>query len=479
MNSKTRIIACFLCVVLLVSLFAGCTSGEDISDGEALADAVSTAVSTANSVEAEIVFEMQARIGATGNSDSHTASIGSNITVNSTFAPAMYHAEYFSRIIVDGLTTSEDQEFYVVADEGTMCDYVRFEYDSGEDIWTRQTLTREEVAALPVKTAVIGDWDVFFKKMTLDTESIEYNGKLTNMYSGSVDSSILQELIGDKVFGSFLHSVEQLIEDEIQCTVYIEQETYLPVALFIEFNEAFIVSDMVFDSASVSVEYSDWGQISEIDVPKKVSIGALDTEASFYASYFAWNLFLPYINGESSSSSGPIGDALSFTSAWNTFQIRIDNGLTTLPIPYSNLQNIGYSIEDTYDNIIIEPNKYIESVPVYKGRDRIFCAFYNDDTVAQPITNCKIGCIDIFAADQVENGIRIYLPGEICLGVTDEFLFSAYDDPTESISAFSSDTHIWRIPDVENQSFMAEVSPVTKQVIRLQLRYIPVTGGVQ
>lgn len=482
MKRNVRTVICIILTAMLSTILSGCLSlgGGGADDASVLAENVTYAVEAANSVEASVSFEIQARIGDAGTSDGHTASIASDITVNSTFNPPAYHAEYFSRILVDGKTTREDNEFYVVPSDSNKNDYIRYEYDVSDDTWESSVLTHAEVAAIPVKTGLVQDWNSFFKNMYSDTEGVAVNDRVTDMYSGMVDSSIIQQLVGERVFGSFLHSVEQMINDELYCVIYIEQETYLPVQIFIDFTEEFIVSDMDFDSASITVDYSHWGSVGDISVPKKVEIVATNEDAEFYATYYAWNLFLPYLNGEVTGDTSTGGnEGLSFAAAWNTFQIRIDNALTTLPIAYKDLNNMGYVIDDVYATNIIEPNMYIENIPVYKGRDLIYCTFFNDTTEPLPIANCKIGCFDISASDQTENGIRVYLPGEVTLGISKDSLIAAYDEPTEIVSTFSVDTYIWRNGEAENQIFLAEISPVSNNVIRLQLQFIPVTGGKQ
>ena len=481
MKVTSRILALLLVFAMVASTFSGCgllNDDEDIDEIAVLAESVETAIAEACSVEASIFLEIQAHIGTTGTTGSHTAAVESDITVTSTFAPYAYHSESFSRILVDSTSTREDTESYVVPSSNSI-DYLQYDYNVEQDAWTQQTLSRSEAEALSLKTCLMHNWEDFFRSARLEYEGTDCNGKVTDMYTGVVDSSILQEVINDGIFGSFLYSVEQLLNDELDCTLYIEQETNLPVQMTISFDEAFTVTDMTFDNAMITVDYSDWGKTTEISVPKKVTVVASDPEAEFYASYFAWNLFLPYLQSASGNQGNNQGGNQAFTSSWETFQIRIDNGMTTLPIHFADLDNLGYTIDTSYENIIIEPNMYVEDIPVYKNRDLVYCVFYNDGTEATPITSCKIGQIDIASSDQQENGISVFLPGNVCLGSTLEFVNSAYGTADEISKSFSADTHIWRIEGAENQSLMLEIHPQTFQVIRIQLTYIPVTGGKQ
>jgi len=478
MKKKTRLWALGLVVAVLTSLFTGCgllEEDEEVDPVTTMIESVENAIAGAGSVETSIFLELQAHIGSAGTTTSHSASVQTDMTVRATFAPYAFHTETFSRILVDNTSTREDTETYVVPlDNG----YFEFSYNVETDEWTQQKLTQAEALALPLKTCLLQDWDAFFRVANLDGEGVDCNHKITNMYTAEMSASVLQEVFPDGIFGSFLYSMEQLLEDKVHCSVYIDQTTFLPVQMVLDFQEAFTVSDMNFDNAIITVDYDEWGGVGEISVPKKVSVVASDPTAEFYASYFAWNLFLPYLQGNTDNNDNPGGD-VGFISTWENFQIRIDGRVTALPIPYADLTNLGYIIDDYYNTIIIEPNKYVSDVPVRKGGDVVYCTFYNDQTYAQPITACKIGCFDIKKADQAQNGIVVYLPGNICLGVTKEFLVSTYGTPHELISNFACDTLIWRIQDTENQWFMAEISPTTGQVIRLQLVYIPVTGGQQ
>ncbi|MBQ5756318.1 MAG: hypothetical protein IIV88_03565, partial [Erysipelotrichaceae bacterium] len=159
-------------------------------------------------------------------------------------------------------------------------------------------------------------------------------------------------------------------------------------------------------------------------------------------------------------------------SSWDTFQVRIDQGMTKLPLLYEDLNKLGYSIDSSASSTILEPNSYVENIPVVKGSDKLLCAFYNPETTPQPIINCSIGSIDVIASNIVQNSISVFLPGEVTLGITREALESAYGKPDESSSGFSADTYIYH-GETENQQFMAEISPVTNLVIRLQLKNIP------
>ena len=470
MKRKAFLFSCLLIVCLMVSMLSGCS---DSSSGDEVANSINEAISQVNSVETSILINLQARIGSTGSSDSHSASLGSDITITSNFDTNAYHAEYYSRINVDGVNSKEDREYYVIKEDN---DYIRYECD-GNDEWTKSTISVADSAALYLKSGVPSDWTALLQNCTLENSDVEVEDRITDEYWGTVNASIIQELIGDNIFNSFMYSVEQILDDEIPCIIYVESETSLPVQIILEFDDYFMADDMVFDVAQIVVTYSGWDEVGEVSVPKKISIVAVDEIADYYSSFFAWQLFLPYVNGNSNGSNGNPG-GLNFASSWNTYQIRIDDQLTTIPFTYKDLNNLGYTIDSSYNSTLIEPNKYIDNVPIYKGDDLIYCTLYNAETKALPITSCNIGCVDISASDQKDNGIQVYLPGEVRLGITEEALKSAYGEPNEIEHAFACDSYTWTTEN-HNQSFMAEISPTTKQVIRLQLKNIPVTGGKQ
>lgn len=453
-------------------LLTGCIG--DTSTEEEASVAILNATDTATSVETTISLIMDARIGSAGSVDGHSASITSDITIESTKNPDAYHAEIFSRLLVDGATTRENLEYYVVAEDGDM---VQYEYEESKEEWARTTLTRADAMSIPSRTGVLTDWSALLNSAERVNEIDADDDDETPAdleYSGKTDASILQELFGNNIFGSFMYSTERLLQDDIPFVLTVDGETYLPQQLVLNFKDSFIVSDMTFDTAEVIVNYKDWNDVDEIAVPKKVSIVASDPDADFYNTFFAWNLFLPYIHGQTETGGGAGNQGLSFISSWDTFQVRIDQGMTQLPLLYEDLNKLGYSIDSSASSTILEPNSYVDNIPVSKGSDKILCSFYNAETTPQPIISCGIGSIDVLASNIVQNSISVYLPGEVTLGITREALESAYGKPDETISGFSADTYIYN-GENENQQFLAEISPVTNQVIRLKLKCIPLT----
>ncbi len=478
MNHHKNRFCSFSLLLLCFLVLPGCITGTENTVPTDIKTAILQTMTDVNSVETTITLEMQAHIGSQGMTNAHNASIGSDLTLEMTADPLAVHAQCYSRILVDGVTSRDDKEYYIVEEDKEAMG--KYSYIEETDEWEHTTLSKSEALAVPGQTGLIYDWNSFLSYFTDDnyTESVE--GKTCYRLSGNPPASILQEFFFEgNVFGSFMYSTEMLLSDHIPCTLYVDSVTYRPVQIHFSFYNHFIVSDMIFDTAEVIVTYRQWNELPAIEIPKKVEIVATDPDIEFYNTYYAWNLFLPYVTaGEKVDNSQISNPGLSFTADWSTYQVRIDGGMTQLPILPTDLQKLGYVLDATYGSTIIEANRYMENIPMRKGTDTLYCTFYNPDTIAQPISSCSIGAIDLSYANNANNSIQLYLPGEVSLGITREALISAYGDPDMLVTAFASDTYTWN-GETENQSFLAEVSTVNNQVIRLCLRSLPVTGGVQ
>lgn len=479
MKHSAKHLSTFLFLLLCFLSLSGCVvdmSGDTQVD---LKTSVLQTMAEVSSVETNITLEMQAHIGSTGTSGAHNASIGSDITIEMTASPNLaVHNQSYSRILVDGVTSRDDREYYIVMQENE--EMGKYSYIEETDTWEHTTLTKAEAMAVPSQTGLIYDWNAFLTYLNNDNYTETAEGIMCYRLSGEVPASILQEFFFDNnVFGSFMYSTQMLLTDLIPCTLYVDSTTYLPVQIILSFPSHFIVSDMTFDTAEVIVTYRQWNAIPSIEVPKKVEIVATDPDVEFYNTYFAWNLFLPYVTStDDSNTSQNENPGLIFASDWSTFQVRVDGRMTQLPLLPSDLEKLGYMLDSGYGSTIVEPNQYLENIPLRKGTDTLYCTFYNPDTSAQPISSCSIGALDLSYANNANNSIQIYLPGEVSLGITKEALVSAYGDPDLLVTAFASDTYTWD-GDTENKSFSAEISTVNNQVVRIFLKNIPVTGGQQ
>lgn len=460
----------------LVVFPTGCGS-FDATDGSQTVDAMITVMDQVQSVETSITLDIQGRFssGVSIDSEPHTAAVTSTATVESSFSPMACHGQYYSSIQVDGAVTREERECYIVPDGS---DHIRYDYVAATGDWTQSKVLRPDALSIPRKTGLIYDWKDFMSGLNYQEKISAGNEKEFVIYGGEVSKSVLQEILGDNVFGSFIYNMEWLLDDKLPCTLYIDASTALPDHFVLDFSESFLSSDMTFTLAELTVNYGEWNSLKAIAAPKRVTVVSSDPDAEFYANYYAWNLFLPYIGGQI-DGSGTAGNAgQSFTASWDTFQVRIDGGMTSVPLSYEDLEKVGYTAEEKNAGLIVEPNKYKEDVVLVKGSDKLTVWVYNDDTVAQPVTKCKICCLDYIASQIPNNGIRIYFPGEVTLGISKEALLSAYGDPNDEQSSFSCDTYIWN-GESESQSLLAEISPITGQVIRLRVCNNPITGGDQ
>lgn len=465
---KRKFFLCLSCFFIL-TLLTGCDSS--LSTDKMLSEAIRL-VNESTSVETSILVDLTARVVSGSSSEEHKASLVSDIAISSTRQPMAYHAELFSRITVDDVASKEDQEIYVVPEDDS---YLKYEYIVDTEEWEMYEMPINEILALSTKTGIDFDWDKIFTDMYLSTDSIEAYKTDCTMYYGEIDANILQYFFGNEIFSSFMYSLEMLVTDTIPVELYISNETNYPVQLIFNLENSFIVSDMSFDSAVITVTYDNWNNVSQISVPKKVAIVAIEPIKNLYNSFFAWNLFLPYVNGISSSGSSGSSSSGTFKAQWNTYQFRLDNYLSALPITYEDISKLGYQIDDSKTDIIIDPNKCVEEIAIYKGTDKIICTLYNDSTSAQPITACKIGAVDLSSTNNKNDSITLFLPGEVRLGVSRNTLYDAYGEPDAVSNGFASDLCTWKGKD-ENHDLIVEISPATQKVIRIHLKNIPVSG---
>lgn len=474
MKYKQKILGLFLIIALCLPVFTGCIQ-EGANKEEPIVDtktAVLEHMAAVQSVETNVTLDIKAHIGMQGAADSHVASLGSDITIQMTADPLALHTESFSRITVDGAHTRDDREYYIVENGEEM---QRYDYVS-DDEWKLSTLTKAEALAVPCQTGLIYDWNSFLTHVNDDNITEVINDKPCFRLSGNVPATLLQEFFGDNVFGSFMRSTEMLLTDLIPCVLYVDCETYYPEQVNLTFTNSFIVSDMVFDNAAITVNYSKWNELAEIEVPKRVEVVAIDTDLEFYGSHSAWNLFLPYVKEEKTVDDNPPvhSSGLSVQADWSTFQIRIDGHMTRLPITYSEMEKLGYVVDAIYSTTVLDANTRLENVPLKKGMDVLYCTFYNTDMVSQSILNCHICAIDLSAGNNTMAGIEVYLPGEVTLGISREALISAYGVPDTLTSGFSYDTYVWN-GETTNESLLVEVGPVNNSVIRICLKTVPLT----
>ena len=464
---QKRMLFLCLCGILSIMLFTGCDSA--LSTGDVFNTAKKLA-SEATSVETSILVDLTARVISGSSSKEHKAALVSDIAISSTKNPMAYHAEMFSRITVDDVTSKEDQEIYVIAEDDT---YLKYEYIVDDDEWEMYEMPVDETLSLATKTGIGFEWDTVFKDIYISSDSIEAYKTDCTMCYGEVDANILQYFFGNEIFSSFMYSLEMLITDTIPVELYISNETGYPVQLVFDLTDNFIVSDMVFDSAIITVTYDNWNGISEISVPKKIAIVAIEPIKNLYNSFFAWNLFLPYVNGISSSGNSSGSSQGTFQSLWSTYQFRLDDYMSALPITYEDISKLGYLIDDSDMDIIIDPNNYINDITINKGSAKLICSFFNDSTSAQPISECKIGAINLTASNNSNNSITLFLPGEIKLGAKRDTVYAAYGVPDSITNGFASDLCIWEGED-DNHCLMIEINPTNQEIISIHLKNIPV-----
>lgn len=475
MKPRPRIISALCCAISALLLCSGCTANEV---EPASKEGLMSSLDSIHSVDTAILLELKCHSGRAGEVGSHTASLTSDISISATLDPIAYHNESFSSITVDGVNTRENKEFYVVPDDDN---YYAYAYDEDSDSWTVSTLSDEVVLGLPLRTGFITDWQSLMKNMDDTDKNTNDEGEVISIvYEGEVKADILQNLFGDGIFDSTMYSMEFLLTDEIPCTIVFDAKTGYPTQMELDITGCFIMDDMDVDLGYITVMYSNYNSTDEISVQKRVAISAQDPVQTFYSSCGIWNLFLPYQDASESVSIGNTGQ--SFESAWNTFQLRLDAGMTALPVKFSDLANIGYELERSDENKTVDANMTLSNVPVVKGNDVMYCTFYNPQTTAQPIALCSVVAIDLRSISCPDNSIKMYLPGEITMGTSREALLSAYGEPDVLEDGFSADTYIWYNTGsdgtpLNQQSFCVEISLLTDSIIRMYLQNIPISAN--
>lgn len=466
--------------LLISALCAGSMllSGCGGASASSLAESMQEALNEVTYVESAISLNMQG--STTGGDKEHTAGVLSEMKVHSSYNPGAVYSESISRITVDDVVTREYKELYIVPGEKEG-EYLEYSHKEGEEDWNKSTLSEAEILQIPIKSALLRDYTELLTSLEKSNDIVLLDERENYMFEGLAKPEILQDIFGINIYGSFMTNVEALLDDEeqIKCVFYVDKETSLPRRLELTFKDSFAVTDMAFDTATITVDYNKYNAEDGIELPNTVSFTALDADAKFYNNYHAWNLFLPYVNGEKMTEADNSGGVSTFKSDWNTFQIRLDDGVTTLPLKLEDLKKLNYQLDSSFSQTLVEPNQYLDNVKLKKGNDIMKVTVYNDTTAAKPVSDCKIGAVDLSIADAPSNGIKLYLPGEVTLNMDKKALIAAYGEPDVTSNSFAADKLTWQGDDKENQLFEAEINASNNKVIRLHLRNIPVSGGNQ
>lgn len=270
-------------VVVSLAIFATGCSTFDATDGEKTADAMLEVMNQVQSVETSIMLDIQGRFSNDSDTDNgpHTAAVNSTATIESSYSPLSCHSQFYSSILVDGAVSREEREFYIVPDGS---DYIRYDYVPTSSEWTQSKVLRSDALSVPRKTGLIYDWKDFMRGLNYQETTSSDNGKQYAVYTGQVNKSVFQELLGNNVFGSFIYSLEWLLDDTISCTFYIDLETALPDHFVLNFADSFLPSDMTFTIAELSVNYGEWNNLKAISAPKRVTVVSSNPDAEFYSN---------------------------------------------------------------------------------------------------------------------------------------------------------------------------------------------------
>lgn len=286
-----------LSLVCLSALFTGCSTVA-LADKATVIETLTTNTEAVQSVQTSISFYMEGEYydyneqGEAISTDlpPHRASVDSKIDIYSSFDPLAFRSESYSNITVDGFTTQEERYAYTVQSDSRYIDYECV----GKDEWEKTFVSRPTELSLPKRTGLICDWEDFMAHLEYVETIDNLDEPSMIVYSGRISSTILQEIFTNRIFDNFVSNVEWVLNESVPCTLHLSGETYLPLSFELNLTEEFVTNDVSFSEAKVTVSYSNWDQLGNITVPKKVSVLAEDHSAALYSSFSTRDLFIPY-----------------------------------------------------------------------------------------------------------------------------------------------------------------------------------------
>lgn len=292
-------VAVFLSLVCLLVLMTGCGSSVNLLDKAAVVETLTTNTEAVQSVQTSITFFMEGQYydynenGEAISTDlpPHRASIDSKIDIYSSFNPLAFRSESFSNITVDGATTQEVRYGYTVRSDSR---YIDYESINSEEEWSKTLVSRPSELSLPKRTGLICDWKDFMTNLEYVETIVNNDQPSIIVYSGRISSTILQEIFANRIFDDFVSNVEWVLNETVPCTLYLSDDTFLPQSFELDLTNEFVTHDVNFSEAKVTVSYSNWNQLGNITVPKKVSVLAEDHSAAVYSGFSARDLFIPY-----------------------------------------------------------------------------------------------------------------------------------------------------------------------------------------
>ncbi len=290
---------CFLLSFMFLILFASGCGSVDSEDKTAVTEMLISNVDVVESVQTSITLYMDGSYydynekGEAIGTDRapHHALVDSKIDIYASYKPLAFRSESFSNITIDGFTTNETRFGYTVSDKSK---YIDYESVNNEEKWSKTIVSRPMELSLPRRTGLKFDWEGFMSELEYVETEEKSEGPSVVIFRGRVSSAVLQEIFTNRIFDNFVSNVEWVLNETLPCTLYLSGDTYLPQSFELDLTNEFVTRDVTFTEAKVTVSYSNWDQLGNITVPKKVSVLAEDHNAAQYSSFSARDLFIPY-----------------------------------------------------------------------------------------------------------------------------------------------------------------------------------------
>lgn len=447
-----KIITQFLlasCVFLSVFLITGC-EGANINKytKSEFIETIPVKLSETSSIEAGIYLNIDGSL--VKDSTEKNISISSESTVKSLHGPVCIYADTYSKARTsEEAVLKEELESYIIEEDDW---YYKYSCKNGMEDWLKTRLSKKEVATIDYNKGVIIDWASFFEGLEQERNSVEFEeqeDKKFFVFKGTVNSDIFQELMPIDIFDGFMGQIEPLLSENIPCTFYVDEDSFLPYKIELDFRDNFISGDMIFDRALFVVEYS-YNEVDSINMPKKISVTAEDQAANFYSNFYAWDVFGAFeqkiaLEGSKDNSTDVKSDTAGKT-AWDTGEISINKKDYTIPLAVNTLLSAGMKDVTSSSSVAtVQPGKFFSGYTLQTGNSTITLELKNEGTAAQPFQSCSIVAIDYDEKFVRDDNLSVVFPGGITLGSSVSSVLSAYGEPTNTIQNFDSVSYFWGI----------------------------------
>ncbi|MDF9825804.1 putative RNase H-like HicB family nuclease [Breznakia sp. PF5-3] len=418
-----KIMRGLMVLVLLVGCMSGCGSSK-----EDAAEIIDEAIKELKKVESyntnlKIILDMNMKSGGSTINGLFDADLSLDHLVKEEVA----HVKGTMQIETMGVSESDKMEIYAFKEDGK---YVQYSKSGEADSWSfeesKQMLAFNSVELLEaMKTA---------DKLETDGSG-EVDGKKTNVVEATVDGETIQKALDmmedDEETASMMSMFSGSDFSEIDFVVKMQfyKDSGLPASLemdFTSFSEEIMKSmndselygdmdfEMSFEEFKITLTHSNYDKVKAIDVPEKFDVSSDD-----------------YSGNYEDGVDNPKGD-------WNRFEFTYQGKNYKLPLSYSDLEAMGFTVsEDTLKNTTVAAKGSEYWVEATNDKKQtIILSFYNESDSKKKLAECKISSIQI--DDDISADIDLELPGGIRLGKTEAELNKAYP---EFSNKYTSDVH--------------------------------------